>query len=369
MRTARCWAASPPPACGRASPIACACSACRWPIRCSIPTRSTSSAMDAIFSAFAVLLFAAVILMIEGAWLWWSGAHGGGARRISRRLRLMAARGERGGERIDILKQRSYSRNPALEKILRRFKHLASLDRLLLRAGVRWSVAQFLGCVLALLAPALMLPAMLNLPALAATGMLAIILSLPWALLMRTRRARLVKLEEQLPEAADFLGRALRAGHSFANVMQMVGEEMPEPIAGEFKFAYEEINYGVPMNEALHNLATRVPLTDLRYLVIAVLIQRESGGNLAEILDNIGRLIRARLKLLGQVRVMSAEGRMSAWILGLMPIVILMVMSVASPKYISVLWTDPTGLRMLWYGAAASVVGVVWMRRVVRIRV
>jgi len=103
--------------------------------------------------------------------------------------------------------------------------------------------------------------------------------------------------------------------------------------------------------------------------VIAVLIQRESGGNLAEILDNISRLIRARLKLLGQVRVMSAEGRMSAWVLGLMPIVILMVMSVASPKYISVLWTDPTGLRMLWYGAVASVVGVVWMRRVVRIRV
>jgi len=103
--------------------------------------------------------------------------------------------------------------------------------------------------------------------------------------------------------------------------------------------------------------------------VIAVLIQRESGGNLAEILDNISRLIRARLKLLGQVRVMSAEGRMSAWILGLMPIVILLVMAIVSPNYISVLWTDPTGLRMLWYGAAASVVGVLWMRSVVRIRV
>ncbi len=123
------------------------------------------------------------------------------------------------------------------------------------------------------------------------------------------------------------------------------------------------------MNEALHNLAARVPLTDLRYLVIAVLIQRESGGNLAEILDSISRLIRARLKLLAQVRVLSAEGRMSAWILGLMPVVMLLVMQAANPKYISVLWTDPVGQRLMWYAGVASFSGVVWMRRVIRIRV
>ena len=172
-----------------------------------------------------------------------------------------------------------------------------------------------------------------------------------------------------MPEAADFLGRALRAGHSFANVMQMVGEEMPEPIAGEFKFAYEEINYGVPMNEALHNLAVRVPLTDLRYLVIAVLIQRESGGNLAEVLGNISRLIRARLKLLGQVRVMSAEGRMSAWILGLLPLAVLVLMSISNPAYIRVLWTDPIGVRLMWYSGAVAVGGIFWLRKLIRIRI
>jgi tight adherence protein B len=188
-------------------------------------------------------------------------------------------------------------------------------------------------------------------------------------LLMRTRRARLRKLEEQLPEAADFLGRALRAGHSFANVMQMVGEEMPEPIAGEFKFAYEEVNYGVPMNEALHNLALRVPLTDLRYLVIAVLIQRESGGNLAEVFGNISRLIRARLKLLSQVRVMSAEGRMSAWILGLLPLGVMALMTLSNPAYVKVLWTDPIGIKLMWYAFAVAVGGVLWMRKLIRIRV
>ncbi|NVD70498.1 type II secretion system F family protein [Duganella sp. BJB1802] len=325
--------------------------------------------MDGIFTAFEVLLFAAVILLIEGAWLWWSGAHGRGARRIAKRLRLMAARGERGGERIDILKQRCYSRNPALEKLLRRVGRLAALDRLLLQAGVRWSVAQFIACVLALLAPGLLLPVMLHVPALAGGALTALILSMPWAMLMRTRRARLLKLEQQLPEAADFLGRALRAGHSFANVMQMVGEELPEPIAGEFKFAYEEINYGVPMNEALHNLAMRVPLTDLRYLVIAVLIQRESGGNLAEVLGNISRLIRARLRLMAQVRVMSAEGRMSAWILGLLPLCVLALMMVVNPAYVRVLWTDPAGITLTWYTLAMAVGGVLWMRKLIRIRV
>ncbi|GJI96731.1 hypothetical protein RugamoR57_34490 [Duganella caerulea] len=325
--------------------------------------------MDGIFTAFEVLLFAAVILLIEGGWLWWSGAHGRGARRIAKRLRLMAARGERGGERIDILKQRCYSRNPALEKLLRRVGRLAALDRLLLQAGVRWSVAQFIACVLALLVPGLLLPAMLNMPALAGAALTALILSLPWAMLMRTRRARLLKLEQQLPEAADFLGRALRAGHSFANVMQMVGEELPEPIAGEFKFAYEEINYGVPMNEALHNLAMRVPLTDLRYLVIAVLIQRESGGNLAEVLGNISRLIRARLRLMAQVRVMSAEGRMSAWILGLLPLCVLALMMVVNPAYVRVLWTDPAGITLTWYTLVMAVGGVLWMRKLIRIRV
>lgn len=327
--------------------------------------------MDAVFTAFAVLLFAAVILLVEGAWLWWSAAHGSGARRIAKRLRLMAERSQ-GAERIDIVKRRTYSARPAIERLLRRIGpwcRLAALDRLLLQAGVQWSVAQFLGCALALAALGLAVPRMAGLPAMAALLLLALALALPWMVLLRTRRARLSRLEMQLPEAADFFSRALRAGHSFANVMQMVADELPEPIAGEFRAAYEEINYGVPMNEALHNLAQRVPLTDLRYLIIAVLIQRESGGNLAEALGNISRLIRARLKLLAQVRVMSAEGRMSAWILGLLPLVVLLLMSMTNPEYIRPLWTDPIGVRLMWYAGTVAAGGVLWMRKLIRIRI
>ncbi|MYN38211.1 pilus assembly protein TadB [Duganella sp. FT109W] len=325
--------------------------------------------MDGVFTAFAVLLFAAVILMLEGAWLWWSGAHGGAARRIAKRLRLMAATGQGGIERVDILKRRVYSSHPALDRQLRRIARLAALDRLLMQAGVRWSVAQFLGGSLVMMVVGLLSPTMFAMPFLLAVGTLAGATSLPWLLLMRIRGARLRKLEEQLPEAADFLGRALRAGHSFANVMQMVGEELPDPIASEFKFAYEEINYGVPMNEALHNLALRVPLTDLRYLVIAVLIQRESGGNLAEVLGNISRLIRSRLKLLAQVRVMSAEGRMSAWILGVLPLGVMLLMVISNPAYVRLLWTDPIGVKLMWYAFGVAVFGVLWMRKLIRIRV
>lgn len=325
--------------------------------------------MDMILTGFAVLLFAAVILLIEGSWLWWSASHGGGARRIARRLRLMAGRTAGGSESVSILKQRRYSGNAALERLLRKVPQLAPLDRLLLQAGMRWSVAQFLALSALTALAGLLLPQCWDVPVPATLTALALGASVPAAMLLRARASRLGKIEEQLPEAADFLGRALRAGHSFANVLQMVGEELPDPIAAEFKSAYEEINYGVPMNEALHNLAARVPLTDLRYLVIAVLIQRDSGGNLAEILGNISRLIRARLKLLGQVRVMSAEGRMSAWILGLLPLGVLLATAAFNPAYVSVLWRDPVGTRLMWYAAAASVVGIFWIRRVVRIRV
>ena len=325
--------------------------------------------MDLVFYGFAVLLFAACILMVEGAWLWWSGTHGSAARRINRRLRLMAARGEAGSERVSILKQRRYARAPGLERWLRRLPQAAWLDRLLLQSGLAWSVAQFLGIAAALLLAALLWLAIWPMPVPGALLLLGVAGAGPAMVVLRARTARLQKIEAQLPEAADFLARALRAGHSFSNVLQMVGDELSEPICGEFKMAHEEINYGVPMNEALQNLAARIPLTDLRYLVIAVLVQRESGGNLAEVLVSIARIIRARLKLLGQVRVLSAEGRMSAWVLGLMPVVMIGVMALVNPQYIRLLWTDPSGIRLLWYAAGMVALGVVWMRKVIRIRI
>ena len=325
--------------------------------------------MDIIFYSFVVLLFAACIFLFEGAWLWWAGTYGSGAQRITRRLKLMSARDQVGSERVSILKQRRYSKSHAIDKLLRNVPGSGALDTLIVQTGLKLSVAQLMIASLLLCAIALLL--VFNTAAAPILKVVLPILSmgLPYLLLLRARAARLNKIEGQLPDMADFLGRALRAGHSFANVLQMAGEELPDPIGGEFKFSAEEIVYGVSMSQAMHNLASRIPLTDLRYLVIAVLIQRESGGNLAEILGNISIIIRKRLKLLGQIRVLSAEGKMSAWILGLLPFAVVLAMSLTSPDYISELWTDPKGIRLLWCAAGMLTVGLFWMRKVIRIRV
>jgi tight adherence protein B len=325
--------------------------------------------MDGVYYGFAVLLFAATILLIEGAYLWWADNHGGGAQRIARRLRIMSDGPRGSAERISILKQRRYSKDETLDRLLHKLPPARRIDSLLQQAGVKWSVAQFAAWTAGLLGAGLLLAHMWPAPLLIRAVIAVAFMSIPYSMLRRARRLRLHKIEAQLPEAADFLARAMRAGHSFTNVLQMVGSELPEPLAGEFRIAHEEINYGVPLHEALSNLAARIPLTDLRYLVIAVLIQREAGGNLAEILGNISHIIRERLKLVAQVRVLSAEGRMSAWVLGLLPFGVMLMMSLTSPAYISVMWTDPAGVRMLWYGAGMLLAGVLWLRKLIRIRI
>ena len=325
--------------------------------------------MDSMFYTFTVLMFAAVILMIEGAWLWWSGTHGGGARRIARRLRIMSGGGDGASERVSILKQRRYSKHAWIDGFLHRRRLANAVDRLLVQSGLGWSVAQFIAATAGALCGSLLLLQLKPVPPLAQAVIALVLTAIPWCLVTRARTARLIRIEQQLPEAADFLARAMRAGHSFTNVLQMVGSELPEPLSGEFRTAHEEINYGVPMNEALYNLAERIPLTDLRYLVIAVVIQRESGGNLAEILGNISHIIRQRLKLIAKVRVLSAEGRMSAWILGLLPFCVLAFMAMANYNYVSVLWTEAAGLKMIWTSACLMLIGALWIRRIVRIRV
>jgi tight adherence protein B len=327
--------------------------------------------MDLLFYSFIVFLFAAVILLIEGVYLWWSSTHGKAAQRIARRLQVMSGGAGRSGERISILKQRRFSNHEAFDRLLHRIAPLHRLDILLVQAGSTLTVDRFLACSLAAFLLACVASTCWPLPMPMGLRLLLVlpVLGVPYFLIRRSRARRLSRIEHQLPDAADFIARALRAGHSFTNVLQIVGNELPEPLSSEFRIAREEINYGVPMGEALHNMAARIPLTDLRYLIIAVLIQRESGGNLAEILGNISTIIRSRLKLVAQVRVLSAEGRMSAWILGAMPFAVALMLALLTPDYVSLLWTDPSGVRLLWYAAGMIVFGVIWLRKVIRIRI
>ncbi|MBB3013589.1 type II secretion system F family protein [Cupriavidus alkaliphilus] len=325
--------------------------------------------MSTIFYAFGILLFVAVVLCVEGIYLWWNNAHGPAAKRIEARLRALSAGGHVGAEQLSILKKRMLADSPRLQQWLMRMPRIGALDRWLEQSGSSWSVAQLLGyCAMVVLCTVALIPL---LPVPASLVMLGAVLTamLPVLHVVRLRSKRLKQLEAQLPDAVDMISRALRAGHSFSGALSMVGQEMKAPIGPEFRTTFEEINYGVALDEAMTNLAMRVPVADLRYFVIAVLIQRESGGNLAEILDTIGTMVRERLKLFDKIRVLSAEGKMSAWVLGLLPFCTAGLILVVNPGFMNVLWEDPLGLRMIGGALVSMSFGVLWMRKIIRIRV
>jgi tight adherence protein B len=245
-----------------------------------------------------------------------------------------------------------------------------AIDAFIRQSGLRWTVGKLLLSCAALGAATLLLArsqAVVGLLAtLAATALAA---CAPFAYVGWRRQRRLRALQRQLPDALDLLTRAMRAGHAFSAALKMMSEEAPQPTAGEFRLVHDEVNFGVPLNVALTHLAERVPLTDLRYFVVAVLVQRESGGNLTEIIGNLARLVRERLKLLARIRVLSSEGRLSAWVLGLMPFALGALMNIFNPSFMSVMWRDPIGIAMTQYLLVMMAVGIVILVRIVRIRV
>ncbi|CAG9172071.1 type II secretion system F family protein [Cupriavidus pinatubonensis] len=325
--------------------------------------------MSMIFYAFGILLFVAVVLCVEGIFIWWNSTHGAAAKRIEARLRALSAGGQVGADQLSILKKRLLAGSPRMQQWLMSLPRVGALDRWLEQSGSSWSVAQLLGycatvalCTIALI-PVVPVPAPLMMVGAAVAAVL------PVLHIMRLRTKRIQQMESQLPDAVDMIARALRAGHSFSGALGMVAQEMKAPIAPEFRTTFEEINYGIALDEAMTNLAVRVPVGDLRYFVIAVLIQRESGGNLAEILDTIGNMVRERLKLFAKIRVLSAEGRLSAWVLGLLPFATGGMIMVVNPEFMKVLWEDPIGLKMVGAAVGMMMLGVLWMRKIIRIRV
>jgi len=325
--------------------------------------------MDTLYLVFGVFLFIAVVLLVEGAYLMWNTSKGPEAKRIARRLRLMSAGTSVAGDEISILKTRMLSESPAIERLLLQAPRVKQLDRVLEQSGLTWSVAELLGMMLLLAVAGAAVVLYFGMTFFFALIAVVIVGALPFVYVFRARAKRMVKVEQQLPDALDLIGRALRAGHAFPTAVKMISDELNDPIGGEFRTLFDEVNYGVSMHTALLNLAARIPVTDLRYFVIAVLIQRETGGNLAELLDNIAAIIRARLKLFGQIRVLSAEGKLSAWILTLLPIGVALVMNVVNPGYIGVLWKDPMGLRLIGGAVLLMIFGIFWMWRIVKIHV
>ena len=324
--------------------------------------------MDFGFSLFILVTFLAIVLLVEGAYLLWNDKKGPEVQRLERRLRSLSA-GAHAADVGSLLKQRNLSSTPWIDRLLLGLPRVSSLDRLLEQTGTTITVARFLLIMLMSAAATLLVLLVLRAPFFFAVIMAAVAALVPLLVVLRIRSKRLHKFDEQLPEALDLMSRALRAGHAFPSAMQMVATEAGDPIGAEFQITFDEINYGVSANDALLNLATRVPSIDLRYFVIAVLLQRETGGNLSELLDNLATLIRERFKLLGKIRVLSAEGKLSAYILIALPFVTAGAVLLVNPDFMKVLWTDPVGLQFVFGALAMMVFGAFWMSRIVKIRV
>jgi tight adherence protein B len=259
---------------------------------------------------------------------------------------------------------------PALERLLGRTARGSSLARLIEQSGMKGltvSGVLLLSVALAALCAvcgAILVRGPYMLPLGGAVGFV-----LPFILLRHKRTVRMRQFEEQFPEALDLIARSLKAGHAFANGMKMAAEELPNPVGPEFRKTFDEQNFGLPLKDALDNLATRMPLLDVRFFATAVLIQRETGGNLSEILENLAHVVRERFKILRQVRVYTAHGRLTGYVLLALPACLAIALMFINPEHMDMLFKERMGKMMLGGAAAMQFVGYMWIRQVIKIEV
>lgn len=249
------------------------------------------------------------------------------------------------------------------------FAHFGDLRKLLEQAGVTFSATQFLMMSLAAGCLGVAGSVFGRLPMWAAPLCGLATASLPLLFIIFQRKRRMSKFASQLPEALELISRALRAGHSLAAGFNLVGDEMAEPIRLEFARAYEEQNLGVPLEEAIQGMTERVPNLDLKFFATAVIMQRQTGGDLAEILDKIGHLIRERFKIWGQIQALTGEGRLSGIVLLALPPILFVVMYKLNTDYVMVLFRDEIGKKMLVFAIVMQLIGALVIRKIINIKV
>jgi len=291
-------------------------------------------------------------------------------KRVQQRLSEISVGGlGRAPDAPDLLLRVTYSDIALLDALFRNLSLTRKLQAQISEADSSWTVGRLLAATLLIFAVAAWLASFL-VPAVALQLILAIALAAgPYVSVRVQRQVRFRKFEATLPDAIDLMGRALRAGHSVAAAIEMVSQEVAEPARSEFRKVFEQQNFGLPFREALEDLARRVPLPDWQFVVTAILVQKETGGNLAEILDKTGFVIRERQRLKGQLRIHTAQGRLTGWILGLLPFIMFVLLSLVNPKYTRVLIDDPLGQRLVFIGIGLMALGFYVIRKIVDIKV
>lgn len=272
-------------------------------------------------------------------------------------------------DELALLRDEQLSEIPVLDSILRRSSRITELQEMLVQGNLSLRAGNFLG--LSALAGVVAGFLAYFLSGRPEVGWIALVIgaALPYSYASVRRNKRFEKFEELFPEAIDTLARAVRAGHAFTTALELITNEVAEPVAGEFRQLFEEQKFGMPVRDALLNLTERVPLVDVKFFVTAVMLQRETGGNLAEILDNLSYVIRERFKIQRQVRVYTAQGRLTMALLMAMPPVIVTVMYLLNPGFIHPLFADPIGHALVVGGITLQTVGYFVIRRIIRIQV
>jgi tight adherence protein B len=315
----------------------------------------------AVFVVVALAVFVIASLMDERS---------SKARLLRERLSTVQKTPERdASQELALLRDEVMSKIPALDNLLRRSPQIAGLQTLLEQADVKSRAGNvILLCVLSGAGLALIVLLFTGFPQFA---WLALILGafLPYSYANYKRSKRFSKFEEIFPEAIDTLARAVRAGHAFTTALELIASEIAEPVASEFRKLFEEQKFGLPVRDALVNLTERVPLVDVKFFVTAVMLQRETGGNLAEILDNLSYVIRERFKIMRQVRVHTAQGRMTMLLLMGLPPIIVITMQAMNPSFIKPLFDDPIGHLLIVVGITLQTIGYFVIRKIIQIQV
>ena len=292
------------------------------------------------------------------------------ARRLDRRLREVSMAGAGRDQLAETVVKRTVEGPlPGVDRLVAGTRAGSRLARLIEQSGTRTtpSAIAVMSLVAALasgLLAATLVRQTVAAPLAALTAGLA-----PFGWLLHRRSARLKRFEEQFPEALDLLSRAIRAGHAFQTAMGMVADELPEPVGPEFKRTFDQQNYGLPLRDALNEMAERLALLDVRFFVTAVLIQRDTGGNLSEILDNLANVVRERLKIKRQVRVHTAHGRFTGYVLLALPAALAVALSFINPEHMQTLFRERMGQMMLMGAIVMQTVGFLWISRVIKIEV
>jgi tight adherence protein B len=318
-----------------------------------------------------VVTFLIVTVLLSGAWM---VATADSSQDVVRHRMESVRKAERRGDvsiGLKLVRDEMLSSIPVLHRVMQRWSWSIRLRDYLLQAGMTIRPAKLIliSAVLGVAAQFVLGTWYKSMPGVATVALGGVVFLLPFAFVAWKRRHRLRQFEERFPEALDLLGRAVRAGHAFTSGLEMIAKDSAEPVAGEFRTAFEEQNFGLPLRDALLNMTERIPLIDMRFFVTALLIQKETGGNLAEILDGLARVIRDRFRIFREVRVRTAQGRLTAGILIAMPIFMLCVLSVLNPEYTRVLFDDPRGPLVLGVAAVMQVVGSVIIWRIIQIEV